>query len=482
MFGKRPGRLGIAGSRTPIQRAIAVLRRSGTNAHIYLPGVGMLNGLQAGNYLESTGTTAGVVDQPVGLVQDTLGGIHASQAAAANRPSLRRGALNLQPFSHDVMAAGWSVVNITKSTGSLTRASTGAAYSGSPAMAASMPIGSKFTAAALVKAKSLGGRFALRPTGTYPDRVDAVFDIVAGTVVGVVNGGAFPVGTASISGPDANGFYLCVATGTVGGTSLVNLVLGPTDSSLTTGGWEGGSTVLSDCFISGAALFAGTLTAAQIQALGGIPLTTTAPASTALGPYSWDTSGGKSLTATFPAGNESVTVIDARPTGQVTATVQSVVGSYNASAALGVELASTYATVNTTGTGATLPATVTSAAAGTSGIRTSANMEIGKTYQITVTWDGNTANRPIKIACGGDYSVTPSTATTGTLTAVLKATSGTDFGWVYNTAVAASEVFRVTAFSVREVNPINGKIIINGALTAPDLLLLQNFANRLAGL
>lgn len=65
----------LRGKKTPTQRAIAVLRKFGQDAHVYLPGVGMLNGLQAGNYLDSSGTTAATVDQPVGLVLDAAGGL-----------------------------------------------------------------------------------------------------------------------------------------------------------------------------------------------------------------------------------------------------------------------------------------------------------------------------------------------------------------------------------------------------------------------
>ena len=63
------------GAQSIMARAIAVLRRFGLDAHIYLPGVGMLNGLTAGNYLDSAGTTVGTVDQPVGLVLDAAGGL-----------------------------------------------------------------------------------------------------------------------------------------------------------------------------------------------------------------------------------------------------------------------------------------------------------------------------------------------------------------------------------------------------------------------
>jgi len=60
---------------TVVQRAINILRKYGTDAHVYLPGVGVLNGLTAGNYIDSTGTKAGVVDNPVGLLLDAAGGL-----------------------------------------------------------------------------------------------------------------------------------------------------------------------------------------------------------------------------------------------------------------------------------------------------------------------------------------------------------------------------------------------------------------------
>jgi hypothetical protein len=53
--------------------------------------------------------------------------------------------------------------------------------------------------------------------------------------------------------------------------------------------WTSGGTVVVDVAAQG--VFQGTYTASQIQALGGIPLTTTAPASTALGPYWWSFDG-----------------------------------------------------------------------------------------------------------------------------------------------------------------------------------------------
>lgn len=64
----------IAG-KTGIAAAIALLRKFGSNAHLWLPGVGTINGLSTGNYLESTGNTVLTVDNPAGLVLDALGSV-----------------------------------------------------------------------------------------------------------------------------------------------------------------------------------------------------------------------------------------------------------------------------------------------------------------------------------------------------------------------------------------------------------------------
>lgn len=56
------------GRRTLTQQALAILARYGSAANMYLPGIGAINGITAGNWLDSAGTTAATVDNPVGLV------------------------------------------------------------------------------------------------------------------------------------------------------------------------------------------------------------------------------------------------------------------------------------------------------------------------------------------------------------------------------------------------------------------------------
>lgn len=72
-----------------------IFRKFGTDAHVWIPGVGSLNGAMAANYVESTFVTGAAVDGVVGGAKDNFGGIHATQATTANKPILRRGAVNL---------------------------------------------------------------------------------------------------------------------------------------------------------------------------------------------------------------------------------------------------------------------------------------------------------------------------------------------------------------------------------------------------
>jgi hypothetical protein len=369
--------LSVAGlasrSLTQIQRAIALLRTYGTNAHVYLPGVGTLNGLQAANFLDSAGKTQGTVDQPVGLVLDAEGvlgvelvangdfsagstgwafvggsvssgaatwsgaaadliqpitvtvgrvykiafevtsysaglgvgihngagpfirgslaryttpgvyseiltatqtgsltlngaftvgqsesidnisvreitGIHASQSTTPAKPILRRGAVNLLTYSQDFANAAWNA-NGTKSGSTLLTPTEGVQVSHSGTTAPSATT-STFS-------------FVLSGSGTCS--------------IYAYNGTNGFIGMQTVTLTSTPTIYASTITPTVAGTYVYfGRNTGETATSITFGG---------------AALFQGTYTASQIQALGGIPLTTTAPASTALGPYWWSFDG-----------------------------------------------------------------------------------------------------------------------------------------------------------------------------------------------
>ena len=99
------------------QKVAAILRKYGTDAHVYLPGIGVINGLTAGNYLDSAGTTAATVDNPVGLVLDANGSVGSELVANGNFNSAAGWTLG----------AGWSIgsgVLGTLATGSNANATT----------------------------------------------------------------------------------------------------------------------------------------------------------------------------------------------------------------------------------------------------------------------------------------------------------------------------------------------------------------------
>ena len=390
---------------TVITQAIAVLRKYGQDAHIYLPGAGMLNGLTAANYLDSAGTTVGTVDQPVGLVLDAAGGfgvelvtvptvvavpiggpaftsyavgpatfagktysvtftvsdysgtgnvsldggtgqwvvnpsasgdsslagngtksfiiqcaasallrvfsrstntctfssisvrevtgIAASQPTTASKPILRRGALNLLTYSGDFSNAAWVKSGVTAtpsqpdpiggraafklvaSLGTSTKQLTNSASTG---------LGAKTGAIYLKQAELQFVRI------TFTDNVSgdfqATLNLSTGALSSQVSSGTWT--GQSITATNVNGWWLVVGVGTNATNPLVVIKL---NIQTTPGADSAVGDGTSGIFAFTAGLFAGTYTAQQIQALGGIPLTTTAPASTALGPQYWQFDG-----------------------------------------------------------------------------------------------------------------------------------------------------------------------------------------------
>ena len=249
------------GGRTPTQRAIAVLRRFGPDAHVYLPGVGMLNGLQAGNYIDSSGTTAATVDQPVGLVLDAAGGLGVE---LVTDPSFDT------PASWATQA-GWVV-----SGGSLT--ATSAAQFSNTQQSKVLVQGKTYVVSLTCTSTTGGIYYIVRPDAT--------------------NG-------PSWTGAGTNQFIYTHSAGTS------NLYI----ATQTAG-------------------FSATFSEISIREVTGIHAQQPTTSNKCIlrqtgGRYNWVFDATDLLTATFPAGNESVTVIDALGTGQVTTTGVNVVGAYS---------------------------------------------------------------------------------------------------------------------------------------------------------
>lgn len=99
-----------AGGKTPIQQAIAFLRQLGQDAHVWLPGIGALNGIQAGNWLDPS--TVGSLDNPVGRANDGMGVLGVD---------LLSGAGSFDSATGWTLGTGWSIsggtLNATAATG-----------------------------------------------------------------------------------------------------------------------------------------------------------------------------------------------------------------------------------------------------------------------------------------------------------------------------------------------------------------------------
>jgi len=310
MFGLHFSRLGSVNILGLVPRALAILRSYGADAHVYLPGVGTVSGITAGNYLDSAGTTAASVDNPVGKVTDGFGGIHATQGTTANKPILRRGLLNLLTYSQDLGNAAWGKTQSTITSGIAdplggTNARRIVEQSGAitntfinnfaSKSAASLP----YTSASIVNAA--GRNFAwVQVSDGAGNGCRAFVSLVDGSITSaaVAFGAGFSAPVASVL-QIYPGWWLIAVSGTTNTATAVYNHTGISNDG-TTFAYTGNGT--SGINTYGLGLFQGTLTAQQILDAGGIPLTTTAAASNAnAGRYYWQFDGSNdSLSLSAP--------------------------------------------------------------------------------------------------------------------------------------------------------------------------------------
>jgi len=170
------------------------------------------------------------------------------QDTTANKPLMGRGAKNLMGLSDDYANAVWTKMNIVV-TGELV-SRTGAGTNGYLSRGFTTWNSSGITVTAQIKAKAatVGGYLGLRIQSGYPERVDAKFNLLTGEVVGsAANTMTSP--SATISGPDAEGYYLCTLTGTIAGTGTAQqAIFGPTSAASSVGGWESATGEVNDCY------------------------------------------------------------------------------------------------------------------------------------------------------------------------------------------------------------------------------------------
>ena len=400
------GRLGLVVASQPslVAQALSILAKYGAAANLYLPGVGAISGITAGNWLDSAGTTAATVDNPVGLVvsagkavgpelitvnsvtglpsgggtryygltsamptvvvgktyrvsytvsgysgsgyvgiagtnsfsqvthtgngsyqsvhtpngtvglvlytSDTntcnfsnisvreLPGAHLTQSTAANRPVLRRGLVNQATYSSDFSNATWQQYKAS-AVGSKIVANTENSYHA---------IQRNYThTAGSIQTYAIEASTAEYENLRVSDGSNAAFYASLNTRTGVTSssGGPKLVSVSSALLPSGRAVIAITVTGIATAWHLG--FIGYPASGATLTGW--GVTYTGDgtsgINVHAQALFQGTVTASQILAAGGIPVTTTAPASSTNGPFAWQFDGSNdSFTSTLTTGNE----------------------------------------------------------------------------------------------------------------------------------------------------------------------------------
>ena len=273
------GRLGLVAASQPslVAQALAILAKYGAAANLYLPGVGAISGITAGNWLDSAGTTAAAVDGQVGRVDNARGGAHLMQSTAANRPVLRRGLVNQLLWSGNFSNATWLNSGVTVTSG---QADSSGGFSASRLQAAGGAY--RFIYEYTTWAAGQPATLAIR-VKSYSGASQA-FRLAYGAEGGLYS----PIFTAN------DNWQIFTVPFTSVSTEICAVV---SDVS-------GAGASAFDLVVERVGLFQGTVTASQILAAGGIPTTTTAPASSTNGPFAWQWAGSNySFTSTLTPGN-----------------------------------------------------------------------------------------------------------------------------------------------------------------------------------
>lgn len=415
----RPNRLKTSSGGDYLAVQVAnILRTYGTDAHVYLPGIGVINGLTAGNYLDSAGTTAATVDNPVGLVLDAANGQLSAEL-------ISNGA-----FATDTAwtkGAGWTI-------------------SGGAARIASSSTTNSIR------------EFVATAGSTY--KVTYTITSVSAQGFRVYAGGNFGV------------------SNTTAGTYTEYITCGSTDTSIGISCLAAGTTGVIDDF-----------SAKEVLGIHALQATTANKPilHSAGGRYYWSFDSTDVLTATFPAGYESATIINTAETGQVTYTGQNIVGTYGLTGAtIGNELVTNGAfatdTIWTKGTGWTISSGVAnfSNATGTSLTQTIPSVASGKLvkleFYLTMT---SGAGLTVGLNVGGGIDNFGTFNTTGLKTAYVTTTVAR--AGLALTGIGGS-VFSIDNISVKEATLKEyARFIFRTGLTASELATMQTFANRLAG-
>lgn len=432
----------VLGGLSLVQQAIAILRSKGAGANAYIFGIGTINGLTAGNFLDSAGTTAATVDDPLGLDLDAMGVVGPELIA------------NGGPFT---VTTGWATNNVTQS------------------------IASGELKLVATTADKCGSIYAIACTSGKTYRIVASIRSDAGNVVAksarirVTDAASF--GGSVLLGPQivsANGVQTVVSAVFVANASAEYVECGIA-SNVAYGN-------IGDIAY---------LTSVSVKEISGIhpsqATTANKPKLRKVGSvYYGEFDATDLLTMTFPAGYVAATIIDAvYPTGQVTLSGQNIVGTYNIFGGVSSTEFVTNGFTDIATTSSSIVGGKLRVVGGTNGTYSNYSIAtvVGATYRLQFT---------AEVVSPGTYFVVSKSSTNGGGSNLLLVEGTTTIAnrsavFVATTTaeclfIACSGTWDFSNISVQQVMPsTSGRIILKDAPTAGELATLQRFANLLAG-
>jgi hypothetical protein len=459
MVARNPDWLVLRNLSVFVQEALLALRQI-DGAHAYLPGEGSVLGMRAGNYIDSAGTLAGVLDSPVGRVEDVFGGIHASQNTTADKPKLTR-RVNLLSKTESTNQAPWIFYNPSGT----------ATQNGNEYVFGASEI-DRIIQFNVSIVEGVTYRVALLLSGSGVIRVVFIHGSGASELVQTLTLTATP----TIYFVDV----LCNATGS-GGVGIYNNANGTAGAAFRI--HNASLTTAADAYLP----YQKVNTATSYDTLGF--------------PARWDFDTTDRLALTLPAGYESATVIDATSAGPVTLLEQDVTGAYgivggltdvpelvtNGDFSNGTtnwsELSSGSSTFSVTNGEMFITPTATTYSGTPVEIYQNINTVIGSTYIATGLYRATgTGTIYVRIAMATENA-----------TNVTSVTANPQFGEIRFVATAAVTKIRLLVYgtssmtglfksiSVREIlASTHGRIILRDTPTPRQLELCQGLASRLA--
>jgi|GEM_PF-3380969 len=233
-------------------------------------------------------------------------GRHATQVTGANKPVLRRGVVNRQTYSN-LLATGWVVNNGGVPTNNAVTGPDGVALNASLLACTGSNASGVYSPSGALVGEIVTQSIAVKTVSGASNQIQVGYDTQGGWIKINPQTGAIQstgaIVTQSSSAPMGNGYTLYAWSYVSPNTSLAMVIYNLSVGNALT------------IAVAGTGQFSGALTAAQILACGGIPLTVNISASSLAGNFGLECDGTKYLSmpsVPFQMGDEHVVIAGCR--------------------------------------------------------------------------------------------------------------------------------------------------------------------------